>query len=423
MIGLIESTARSVAKESSSSSAANFFSSLFSSSSSNTNTNSSVSRSSSSPFFGGDDFSSTSSTAMREKMNTSKNSTSTPRAKLLFIIAVFFIVSATFVGIARVLDVDIPYVSSSKGSSSSSTSSSKSSKSSSSKEEAVVPSFDLLRHHRNDLRHDASHHVVAEPHRPISSNNDNGNENHNNNRRRAEEAKGDGHQHHSDDDDASCDKEHERKEHLKKLGHVELKKNTNKQQEAGAVISTTEKNYSLSNNNKTSSFPIIDWIFKQGTIRMRLRPDAAPLTVANMLRLIKEGKYNKTGCAYRYEKGFVMQFGLCSRIDHKTVPLEYKLPNEKYTVSMARSSNPHSGGTEFFINLANNSRGLGPQRKGGYAVFGEIVDGFETIKELKKLPVHSSAGRDKKTGKLKRGGLMLFDKPVPHLKGVVIVQE
>jgi cyclophilin family peptidyl-prolyl cis-trans isomerase len=241
------------------------------------------------------------------------------------------------------------------------------------------PIFDLLRHKRSDPRHDSSHHIIPDP------------------------------RHNSDS--------------------VENSRNAQPQQQQNQDHENDTKNNNIltsssSNNNNTSeknNFPVAKFFVKGGAISIRLRPDAAPKTVENFIRLIREGAYNKTGCAYRYERGFVMQFGLCSRIDHKTVPLEYKLPNSKYSVSMARSSNPNSGGTEFFINLANNTRGLGPSHKGGYAVFGEVIDGFDVIQELKKLPVHSSAGKDSKTGRSKKGGLMLFDKPVPHFSGVVVI--
>jgi cyclophilin family peptidyl-prolyl cis-trans isomerase len=58
--------------------------------------------------------------------------------------------------------------------------------------------------------------------------------------------------------------------------------------------------------------------------------------------------------------------------DIKWAPLEYQLPNRKYFVALARTSDPNSGGTEFFINLADNSGGLGRKRNGGYAVFAEL---------------------------------------------------
>eukprot|EP00672_Neobodo_designis_P018018 CAMPEP_0174846446 /NCGR_PEP_ID=MMETSP1114-20130205/12313_1 /TAXON_ID=312471 /ORGANISM="Neobodo designis, Strain CCAP 1951/1" /LENGTH=215 /DNA_ID=CAMNT_0016080709 /DNA_START=33 /DNA_END=677 /DNA_ORIENTATION=- len=116
-----------------------------------------------------------------------------------------------------------------------------------------------------------------------------------------------------------------------------------------------------------------------GRLVWGLHDGAAPATVRNFVQLIESGFYNHS-CIYRYEKGFVLQGGGCKgRSSPKTVPLEYNLPNVKNAVALARSSNPHSGGSEWFINLRDNTQGLGPQRKGGYAVFAHVLDGFDTI--------------------------------------------
>jgi cyclophilin family peptidyl-prolyl cis-trans isomerase len=141
-----------------------------------------------------------------------------------------------------------------------------------------------------------------------------------------------------------------------------------------------------------------------------LHDGAAPQTVANFQALIASGFYN-TSCIYRYEKGFVLQGGGCKgRSSSKTVPLEYSLPNVKNAVALARSSNPHSGGSEWFINLRDNTRGLGPARKGGYAVFAHVLEGFDTMAALKKLPTHKS-------------GLTVFDSPQPKIVGAVVTRH
>ena len=125
---------------------------------------------------------------------------------------------------------------------------------------------------------------------------------------------------------------------------------------------------------------------KHGTITFELEPQAAPKTVANFIKNARSGLMNGSACFYRYEKGFVLQGGICSGKSGAHVPLEYKLPNVKYSVALARTSNPNSGGSEFFINLRDNSAGLGPKKKGGYAVFAHVIDGFDTIAAMKKLP-------------------------------------
>jgi len=145
-----------------------------------------------------------------------------------------------------------------------------------------------------------------------------------------------------------------------------------------------------------------------GSIVWELLDKDAPKTVANMLRMIRVGVFNQS-CFYRYERGFVLQGGLhCNKPPPKAklaknVALEYKVPNEKYTVALARAgSDLNSGGTEFFINLANNSAGLGPRKKGGYAVFARVISGFDTIAAMKALPT-------------KKAGLTVFLPPQPTI--------
>lgn len=145
-----------------------------------------------------------------------------------------------------------------------------------------------------------------------------------------------------------------------------------------------------------------------GDITWELLPEDAPKTVKNFVRMSREGVFNSS-CFYRYEKGFVLQGGLhCNRPPPhhgkaKNVPLEYKRRNEKYTVALARAGGDlNSGGTEFFINLRDNSNTLGPGKKGGYAVFANVVDGMDTIAALKKLPT-------------KAGGLTRFVSPQPTI--------
>lgn len=150
-----------------------------------------------------------------------------------------------------------------------------------------------------------------------------------------------------------------------------------------------------------------------GDIVFRLFPEDAPKTVANFVRMSRVGVFNRS-CFYRYEKGFVLQGGLhCNKAPplsrkSKNVPLEYKRPNAKYTVALARAgSDLNSGGSEFFINLRDNTNSLGPSKKGGYAVFAEVADGFDTMAALKKLPV-------------KTGGLTRFVSPQPTIEWIEI---
>lgn len=119
-----------------------------------------------------------------------------------------------------------------------------------------------------------------------------------------------------------------------------------------------------------------------GTIAITLVPDLAPVTVANFLSYVSSGFYVDT-VLHRYQANFVLQGGgYASPVNaqqipaHKTanapIQLEVKVSNVMGTVAMARTSDPNSATTDFFINLGNNT----PLNTsgGGYAAFGYITD-------------------------------------------------
>ena len=151
-----------------------------------------------------------------------------------------------------------------------------------------------------------------------------------------------------------------------------------------------------------------------GDIVLQLFPEDAPVTVNNFATMSNVGVFNHS-CFYRYEKGFVLQGGLhCTQRPPnakkaKNVVLEYKRPNIKYSVALARAGGDlNSGGSEFFINLRDNTKSLGTAKKGGYAVFAQVVDGFDTIANLKALPT-------------KTEGLTRFVAPQPVIEFVEIL--
>lgn len=156
----------------------------------------------------------------------------------------------------------------------------------------------------------------------------------------------------------------------------------------------------------------------QGVMVWELFPSQAPESVA-LFEEHARGVYNGS-CFYRYEKGFVLQGGLnCAKRPKgakrsgKTVPLEYRIRNDKMTVALARAGGDlHSGGSEFFINLRNNTNSLGRKKKGGYAVFARVLEEqgtMATIAAMKLLPTHKS-------------GLMYYDKPQPVIEHIEIIR-
>jgi peptidyl-prolyl cis-trans isomerase B (cyclophilin B) len=131
-----------------------------------------------------------------------------------------------------------------------------------------------------------------------------------------------------------------------------------------------------------------------GEITIELFADKAPKTVENFLRYVKEGHYNGT-IFHRVIDNFMIQGGgFTSDMNQKKVhdPIENEadngLKNVIGTLAMARTNDPHSATAQFFINVANNDfldfREKTP-RAWGYAVFGRVVDGMQTVNSIRTV--------------------------------------
>jgi peptidyl-prolyl cis-trans isomerase B (cyclophilin B) len=125
-----------------------------------------------------------------------------------------------------------------------------------------------------------------------------------------------------------------------------------------------------------------------GTMRIELDDERAPLSCANFLAYVAKGHYDGT-VFHRVIKGFMLQGGgFEPGMKQKPTDAPIKneanngLKNQRYTLAMARTSDPHSATAQFFINTvdngfldfkAENAQGW------GYAVFGRVVEGFEVV--------------------------------------------
>jgi cyclophilin family peptidyl-prolyl cis-trans isomerase len=140
-----------------------------------------------------------------------------------------------------------------------------------------------------------------------------------------------------------------------------------------------------------------------GTIKLELYPDAAPKTVENFLRYVKDGHYNGTQF-HRVIDGFMIQGGAYTA-DFGPRPTRPPVANEAEmsskaglhnvpgTIAMARTSNPDSAMDQFFINVANNKPldYRSPDPAGiGYTVFGKVVSGMDVVDKIAKM---SKGGR------------------------------
>lgn len=126
----------------------------------------------------------------------------------------------------------------------------------------------------------------------------------------------------------------------------------------------------------------------KGVFDVELNEAAAPKTCENFLQYVRSGFYNGT-VFHRVIKGFMIQGGgFEPGLKQKTArdPIKNEaangLKNDKYTIAMARTNDPHSATCQFFINVVDNSflNHTAPTPSGwGYAVFGKVVSGFDVI--------------------------------------------
>jgi peptidyl-prolyl cis-trans isomerase B (cyclophilin B) len=131
-----------------------------------------------------------------------------------------------------------------------------------------------------------------------------------------------------------------------------------------------------------------------GVIGIDLDEEKAPQTVANFLEYVKSGFFDNT-VFHRVIDGFMIQGGgfepgMKQKATNAAVKNEANngLKNEKYTVAMARTSDPHSATAQFFINVADNTflNHTAETAQGwGYAVFGKVVEGTDVIEKIRKV--------------------------------------
>lgn len=129
-------------------------------------------------------------------------------------------------------------------------------------------------------------------------------------------------------------------------------------------------------------------------IKAELYPDVAPNTVNNFLSLVNKGFYNGL-IFHRVIKGFMIQGGgfepgMQQKPTNDPIKNEADngLKNDKYTIAMARTNDPHSATAQFFINVADNDflNHTAPTGNGwGYAVFGKVVAGQDVVDQIARV--------------------------------------
>jgi len=131
-----------------------------------------------------------------------------------------------------------------------------------------------------------------------------------------------------------------------------------------------------------------------GLIRVELDAEKAPLSAANFIKYVEQGHYDGT-VFHRVIRGFMVQGGGFSvGMQQKPVQAAIRneaangLKNDKYTLAMARTSDPHSATAQFFIN-ANDNEFLNFTSESpsgwGYAVFGKVIEGTEVVDKIESV--------------------------------------
>lgn len=149
--------------------------------------------------------------------------------------------------------------------------------------------------------------------------------------------------------------------------------------------------------------PVIKLETTMGDIVIRLNERKAPITCANFVQYVKSGHYDGT-IFHRVIKDFMIQCGgfadnMKEKPTHAPIRNEANngLKNEKYTIAMARTKDPHSASAQFFINTRNNNfLDFKSQKNGewGYAVFGKVIQGQNVVDQIEKAATGRRAGHD-----------------------------
>ena len=159
---------------------------------------------------------------------------------------------------------------------------------------------------------------------------------------------------------------------------------------------------SLSHAQDKESKPMILFETDKGSITVELDSDKAPGTVANFLEHVDQGFFDGL-IFHRVIAGFMVQGGGFEPGMKMRQPIKQPIQNEadngllndRGTLAMARTPDPHSASSQFFINLADNdflNHTAKDQRGWGYAVFGKVVAGMEVVDAIATVETQQQGG-------------------------------
>ena len=135
-----------------------------------------------------------------------------------------------------------------------------------------------------------------------------------------------------------------------------------------------------------------------GTVKIELFEDKAPVTVKNFLSYVEDKHYDNV-IFHRVIEDFMIQGGgfepgMKEKKTKDGIKNESAngLSNEKYTLAMARTSDPDSATAQFFINVKDNKFLDGSPTKAGYAVFGQVIEGLDVVDKIKVVKTGTKMG-------------------------------
>ncbi len=148
----------------------------------------------------------------------------------------------------------------------------------------------------------------------------------------------------------------------------------------------------------TSLAPRVSFETTHGNFTVEVDTVRAPLTAENFLRYVRDGAYDGT-VFHRVIANFVVQGGgfdpgLKERAARAAIPNEAGngLSNRRGSLGLARDESPHSGSSQFYVNLIDNL-GLDPlPSRWGYAVFGRVIEGMDVLDRIAHLRTETIAG-------------------------------
>ena len=157
--------------------------------------------------------------------------------------------------------------------------------------------------------------------------------------------------------------------------------------------------FSVATPVQAQDTPKVKLATSMGDIVVQLDRAKAPKTVENFLAYVQDKHYDGT-VFHRVIDGFMIQGGgytadMVQKPTRAPIPLEAAngLKNDTYTIAMARTGNPHSATSQFFINVKDNAMLNAPQPDGhGYAVFGKVVEGTAVVDQIKAVATGNKAG-------------------------------